>query len=117
MNEMRRFVFTVLAGLALITGASALTCFAVNPYGVFPGPGIAGFNRDKPQAIWQPHLAKAYLVEHVEPTTLLIGDSRIELGLNPQSVSWRDNFKPVFNLGVPGGTLRDQVRYFQHALS
>jgi len=117
MNQMRRFVLTVLMGLACFTAAAALICFVVNPYGVFSGAGTRGFNRDKTQAIWQPHLAKAYLVEHVEPSTLLIGDSRIELGLNPQSNSWRTEFRPVFNLGVPGVTLPDQFRYLQHALS
>lgn len=117
MNSMRRFVITVLLGMVVFTASVSLSCFVVNPYGVFAGPGIAGFNRNKPQAIWQPHLAKAYLVEHVEPRTLLLGDSRIELGLNPQSMSWRDEFKPVFNLGVPGITLPDQYRYFQHALA
>jgi hypothetical protein len=117
MNAMRRFVLTVLLGLFFATAGAALTCFIVNPYGVFPGPGISGFNRDKTQAIWQPHLAKAYLVEHVEPATLLLGDSRIELGLNPQSMSWRNEFRPVFNLGVPGVSLSDQYRYFEHALS
>jgi len=117
MSDMRRFINLAalfFGGLVLLV--TAMT-YVVNPYGIFVGLGIAAINFDKTQAVWQPQLAKAYLVEKIEPRTLLIGDSRVDLGLNPESVNWKADYKPIFNLGIPGSTLREQLRYFQHALS
>jgi hypothetical protein len=117
MHEMRRFVTLTGAWLiGFITLAAGIN-YLIDPYGIFSSPRIEFINRDKTQAIGQPHLAKAYLVETADPATLLIGDSRVDVGLNPTSSNWRSDFTPVFNLAIPGNSLPEHLRYLQHALA
>jgi hypothetical protein len=42
-------------------------------------------------------LAKAYMIEHVRPNTLILGNSQVEAGLDPQSQDWPNAQRPVFN--------------------
>jgi|SRR5579863_969257 len=117
MNKMRRFMAIMAGCLTSLLILAAGTNYLIDPYGIFGSPRIAHINKDKTQAIDQPYLAKAYLVETVNPTTLLIGDSRVDVGLNPTSSDWRSDFKPVFNLAIPGNGLPEHLRYLQHAFA
>ena len=59
-------------------------------------------NQKKTQAVDESRLAKPYMVERVQPTTLLLGSSRVEVGFDPNSAGWPASMRPVFNLGMPG---------------
>jgi hypothetical protein len=117
MYEERRFIASMAGCLIGFVILAAGINYLIDPYGIFASPRVSLINRDKTQAIGQPHLAKAYLVETADPTTLLIGDSRVDVGLNPTSSDWRPDFKPVFNLAIPGNPLSEHLRYLQHALA
>ncbi|MGE5545653.1 MAG: hypothetical protein ACM33T_02050 [Solirubrobacterales bacterium] len=114
---MRRFIGTFFAGLAGMVVLGAGINLAVDPYGVFGTPLVEGFNREKPQGEAQPYLAKTYLVERAQPKTLLVGNSRIQSGLDPESEAWPADARPVFNFGIGGANLYANYRLLQHSLA
>ncbi|MGA3403761.1 MAG: hypothetical protein ABSC95_31495 [Acetobacteraceae bacterium] len=113
----KRFVWWWLTAVVGLLTLTALANFSVDPYGIYGWINIAGLNQDKTQAVDQSRMAKVYLVDHARPATLLIGSSRVEAGLDPESPAWPQDLRPVFNLGIPGSDPYTQLRYLQDALA
>lgn len=116
MNEMRTFALTLLLAFAGILGVIAAVNYVVDPYGIV-GAGYAGFNRNKVEAIDHPDIAKTYRLERAKAKTILLGNSRVDLGLNPQSPHWPADARPAFNLAIPGYSMPTRAQYFEHALA
>jgi hypothetical protein len=102
MTRPLRFVLTWLAamlGLAvLVSGFNAL----IDPYDVFGSPRHAGINRFKPEAKNHSMLAKTYQIERFHPQTVLLGPSRVHIGINAHSPAWPAAMQPIYNYGIPG---------------
>jgi len=113
----RRYFWLWLAGLLAILTLAAAVNLIVDPYGVYGLVRIAGVNEDKTSAVAQARLAKHYLVERVQPATLLIGSSRVEAGLDPESNAWPQDLRPVFNMGSAGTGPYSQLRLLQDSLA
>ncbi|WP_145172824.1 hypothetical protein [Rubripirellula lacrimiformis] len=62
-------------------------------------------------------MAKAYGVERDDYETLFLGNSRVDIGLDPRSDAIPPQFRPAYNLGQPGSGSELALRYFEHALS
>ena len=77
---------------------------AVDPFFVFGTPLVHGFNRYKPATQGREALAKSALLPRAQPHTLLVGTSKVQVGLDPASPAWQPEDKPVFNNGLPGST-------------
>lgn len=112
----KRFLRLLAFAFAVICGATALVNYAVDPYGMFATPRVAGFNARKPAAGERVRVAKPYLVSAAVAHTVIAGNSRVEMGIDPQSACWRDNDRPVFNMGIPGVSFESQTEYARHAL-
>lgn len=71
-------------------------------------PVVEGINKLKPESGNRVRFTKPYRVEDVKPQILLVGNSRIEMGLAAES----DYFakKSVYNLGMPGVGLQRQMQ-------
>ncbi len=104
----------IICFLAALLGTAALN-WVVDPYAVF-GTRFPGIDLNKPGPTDHPSLSKVYLLERSNPNTLLIGASRVDIGLNPESPEWPADLRPVFNLGVPGAGIADQANLLRHAL-
>lgn len=102
-----------LAVLALLLGAMSFN-YWVDPYGLYR-PRQAG--DWKPHAATQGELVKPYLVLRHLPRTLILGNSRAEVGFDPADVAWPDAYRPVFNLALPGTGTRVARRLFEHVLA
>lgn len=99
--------------LCIVVGAfNAL----VDPYGIFGSPRIPGFNALKPQAAERVRVAKPYMAEAYKARTVIGGNSRPEMGLDPASPCWNPEHQPVFNTGIPGASFRLQTDYVRHAV-
>jgi hypothetical protein len=89
----------------------ALTCLAValgvavDPYRMYATPTVPGWTALKPRINNQTGIAKTYQLERVRPATLLLGNSRVEIGFDPESPSWPATAYPIFNAAVAGGDL------------
>lgn len=104
----------------LLTGALVLVVAGVNlivdPYGIFRVVDRSGFNQVKPKAGAHGEMSKAYQVLRVEPHGLILGNSRAEVGLDPEHPSWPAEARPVYNLALPGTGTRTSLQYLQHVL-
>lgn len=88
------------ATLATVLFAAAAN-FVVDPYGVYRAVDREGFNRIKPKAGPSGEMVKPYAVERIRPKTLLLGNSRVEAGIDPESPVWPEAYRPVFNMALP----------------
>lgn len=89
----------------------------VDPYGIFRLVDQEGVNRIKPAAANQGAMAKAYSLMRQQPRTLIIGNSRSEVGFDPLSPEWLADTKPVFNAALPGTGTATSLAYFRHFLA
>lgn len=105
----------LIATVVLVAGVAAF-CGLVDPYGVLGTPAVAGLTVQKPGAADRPRLAKAYRVEQMDPATILMGSSTTNIGFDPESRAWTPGHRPVFNLGINGSKLSDQLHFLRHAL-
>ena len=86
----------------LLLAAVAAINLLVDPYDLFRTVDADGFNRIKSQASQRTLLFKQANVERMRPNTLILGNSRAEVGFDPESRAWPDAARPVFNLAIPG---------------
>ncbi|NEQ36347.1 MAG: hypothetical protein F6K40_08660 [Okeania sp. SIO3I5] len=88
----------------------------INPYGVTNSPKIKGLNSSKPATVNNTRLYKAVDITRHNAKTILLGASRIETGINPNS-SLLKAYQPVYNLGIPAASLYEQRRYLEYAVA
>jgi len=84
-----------------------------DPYQIyhFPEKDVAFIN--KPELDSHLRLHKAYAVKKIKPDSILIGTSRVLVGMDP-----RNSTLPAgrwYNLGLPGASMYEILRYIQHA--
>jgi len=89
--------------------------YLVDPYGLFGTRRIDGFNERKPAASERVRVTKPYMAARAQARTVIGGNSRPEMGIDPQSACWTTDEQPVFNSGIPGADIAMQTRYVQHA--
>ncbi len=63
---------------------------------------IDGINKRKPKAISASPYGQSYGFMREEYETIFLGNSRIDVGLNPASDQLPSDFRPAYNLGQPG---------------
>ncbi len=110
---LKRMLITALILLAAVVAFNV----AVDPYGIFDQPRRPGFNALKPYAGDRGRIAKIYQVIATAPRSLIVGNSRTEMGLDPENACWSGDRRPVYNLSIPGLSQYLQTRYAQHGLA
>jgi len=90
-----------MSTLALLVAVVAVN-LVVDPYGLFCIVDVPGLNRIKSQAGERAALFKRTGVERMRPAGLVLGNSRAEIGFDPESPAWPESARPVFNLALPG---------------
>lgn len=113
---MRRYLPLWLVVTSALLLAVAGFNLIVDPYGLFRVVDEPGFNAIKPKAGVHGATVKAYQVLRVRPRGLVLGNSRAEVGFDPQHAAWPAKSHPVFNLALPGTGTATTLRYLQHAL-
>lgn len=106
----------LLAAAALILSAGAVN-LAIDPYGLFGSPVVPGINLKKSEAYNHVRLAKQQRLLRRQPATVLIGNSRVDVGLDPESPLWPAAMRPVANMGVPGEGLEGSLASLRQALA
>lgn len=96
-------------------GLTALVNMTVNPYGIYDPDIKRGSYEIKPHAGANGIMAKAYQVQRMKPRTLVLGNSRAEVGFNPESRAWPQELQPVYNLALPGTGPMTSLHYLEHA--
>ncbi len=103
---LRAVVFFLIAGV-LVLGLN----FIVDPYGVTGALRIPHLNQYKADINEHTRLMKKYQPLFVPHTALIIGNSRVELGIDPSHPCFKDAALDVYNLGIPGADVRTQLNY------
>jgi hypothetical protein len=111
MGYLRRYFATLFA----LLGAIALPNGLIDPFSVFGSvfgaPLIAGVNAIKspgPDRFFKPLQMSAR-----RPHTVLLGSSRVMMGLDPDDLSG----KKAYNLGIPAATIPETIALARHALA
>ena len=101
---MRAPAYLLMAAGTIVVLALATIVFTivVDPYRMFGMPTVRGLTELKPRAAEQMGIAKTYQLERIAPKTLLLGNSRTEIGLDPMSPQFPAEQRPVFNASYPG---------------
>lgn len=99
--------------LILLTGAVTLN-YWVDPYGLYRPYSEGNW---KPNGATQGELVKPYLVLKHSPRTLILGNSRAEVGFDPEDTAWPESAQPIYNLALPGTGIRVARRLFEHVLA
>ena len=115
--DAQHFARSWLITSVLIAAAVASINAAVDPYLLFNMPRLAGFNDKKPSVESQERLIKAYEVIRAAPNGLILGTSRVAIGLDTAHAAWPAKARPVYNLGVAGADPFTSYRYLQHVLA
>jgi hypothetical protein len=105
---------TMTAALLLAVGAFNV---AVDPFLVFDTPLFAGFNKYKPATEGREILGKPSLLRRAQPHTVLVGTSKVQVGVSPHSTIWTADDEPVFNAGLPGSDAASALAVAQDALA
>jgi hypothetical protein len=107
------WLLTLLAVLMSVGGFDV----AVDPYDIFAMPRIAGFNARKPDAAAHQMMTKTYAADRARPVTLLLGSSRVDVGIDPASDAFPPAMRPVFNFGVGGQVYAGDLYALREALA
>ena len=111
MNAARYLRRLALAVLLLAAGLAALNYYA-DPYGVWryglPGDSISS----RPAIRNQERMHKAHAVRLAHADCLILGNSRVVVGLDPNHPALPEN---TYNLGVSAANIYECYRYLQHA--
>ena len=107
----RTYIATIVAfALALALLVVAVN-YSVDPYGITNAPRIEGFNRYKVDINNHSRLLKKYQPAFGDYNALVVGNSRVEMGIDPSHRCFTGAGMDVYNLGVPGAELRRQLGY------
>jgi hypothetical protein len=108
---LRTAAIVLFALLLLVAGINVL----VDPYAVFGAPAIDGFNAVKSRAGQQRELFKSRSLARLNPDTLILGNSRAEVGFDPRSTAWPPMNRLVFNSALAGTDLRSAAQMLSSA--
>ncbi len=103
------FIFTLS-----FLGLCALTIFVnylVDPHLIFGSVRIEGLNQFKVDINERVRISKAFHSTYNEWNTLIVGNSRVEMGLDPTHACFQKTESKVYNLGIPGAGVRSQLEY------
>jgi hypothetical protein len=110
--------FGWIAGtMALLAISVVFLTVATDPYRTFGTPAITGWTALKPRAYQQIGMAKLYQLDRIAPQTLILGNSRAEIGLDPASPLWPVALRPAFNAAVAGGSVYTSLLMLREGLA
>jgi len=105
-----RYALLTLAITAAAVAAVGAFTYAVDPYAIHGQPRVTGFNAKKPYAYTHATRAKRALASAARPRLLLLGNSRMDIGFDPESPLLPEPDRPAFNFGIPGQALASDYR-------
>jgi len=115
MSPATRYLSAWIFATLMLLAAVAAFNLLVDPYDQFRIFDGEGFNRIKSHASQRTVLFKRKNVERMRPNALILGNSRAEIGFDPDSPAWPAALRPVFNLALPGTGPHSALDEFRRA--
>lgn len=116
MTPTRYLAIWALAVVGLLLACAAVNVL-IDPYHVFGTERWPGVNGRKTEASSYTPLVKAAQIERIKPRMVLLGTSRVDIGLDPQHPAWPAALHPVYNYGLPEASILTLQRQLEHALA
>lgn len=113
----RQYLFWLGGTILMLAIFSVLLTILVDPYRMFGTPVVPGWTELKPHVYEQVGIAKTYQLERIAPKTVLLGNSRVEIGLDPASPEWPADARPVFNAAEAGRDLFTALLMLREAIA
>jgi hypothetical protein len=107
LNHPRTFVAAFLTLIFVATSAIAAINVIVDPFWHFDLVEIPGFNAQKTQFPTFARSAKVGIVCRRQPTTVMLGASRVEVGMDPTHPALRSVPGRTYNLAPAGSGLHE----------
>ncbi|CAA0123399.1 Uncharacterised protein [Halioglobus japonicus] len=102
-----RALICALAGSFVVAGVN----YFVDPYGITGVARIPGLNEYKSEINEHTRVLKKYQPLFSPHNALIVGNSRVELGIPPEHACFREAGMDVYNLGMPGAGVATQLAY------
>jgi hypothetical protein len=109
---IRYWLLTALTAICTVSAINLL----VDPFGVYGLVNLDGFNRVKVRAQQRGLLSKSYNLARVKPRALVLGNSRAEIGFDPNHSGWPADARPAYNFALPGAGLAANLHQLDYAL-
>ncbi len=110
-----------LAWLAVTTVAGCamgiLLVLLIDPYGLYGLLNVEGINSVKPGLSRYQYEIKLTHAARLHPDTVIFGNSRAEIGFDPEAAIFTDQHRSAYNLAISAtsvGTPLAQLNYLQH---
>lgn len=103
---LRILIFGLLACCAVV-GIN----YVADPYGITGMQRVPGFNEHKIEINEHTRVLKKYQPLFREHSALVVGNSRVELGIAPAHACFRGAGMQLYNLGMPGAEVETQLAY------
>lgn len=115
MDNYRGYLRAFALSAALAGGVAGAINLIIDPYDLFGVATYKSLNAVKPASSERVRVVKPYQADRANAKTVIGGNSRPEMGLDPESDCWNSAERPVFNASVPGVTFRVQTHFAMHA--
>lgn len=116
--DLRPAKYLTIVALALVVMALVLVGlnWFANPYGITGTPNIEGVNAEKPRRFAHGgRVTRSFLLRSGRFDTVLLGSSRVMVGLDPESPAF--DGASVFNAALPGTNIRETVQVTEYAVT
>ena len=114
-ESLSRYIFFLVSTALLLLVAAGVFNAVVDPYGMYRLFEREGFNVSKPAIHQRVRLLKAYEVRRLRPESIVLGTSRVHLGISPQHATWASLYGHRYNLAFDGATTKEMYAYLKHA--
>ncbi len=104
----RYLMIAFAAATALLAAVVAFNA-NVDPLGMY----VSGVH--KPAMYNRVRLLKAYEARRVQPESIVLGTSRVHLGISPRHPGWTSLYQRRYNLAFDGATTKEMYAYLKHA--
>jgi len=116
-RKAHRRYLVVLGWCSIVLAIAAIAFNAtVDPYGALTTPTYLGLNLYKPEQTKQVRLFKAIRLLDVRPNIIVLGSSRAELGIDPETAAAGAS-GVSYNAALSGANMHEIRAYFDHALA
>jgi len=102
MNYLRYLLLTCIGTLLLTASFN----WFIDPYAMYWSSTINGINHKKTEAGNRVRHSKRFVLAKTKPSILIVGNSRVEMGLNPKHKAFNHL---TYNYGIPGQKLYRQI--------
>ena len=114
-DPAKGFVIAVIVCALLAPFSVPLANIVVDPFYRFGWVSIEGFNAQKPQFAPQERLAKPGVVCRMQPSSVVLGTSRVEVGIDPLHPGW-GQAGSSYNLAMAGAGLKELDLTLRHTV-